>query len=112
VLPFPRTAHFARSASPLKLFEYMAAGRPIVASALESVEEVVEDERTALLVPPSDPDALASALARLADDPGLAERLGAAAREAVTPFAWRARARCILAELGAVMSARRRDRVA
>lgn len=99
VLPFPMTPHFAGSASPLKLFEYMAAGRPIVASSLEAIAEVVEDGRTALLVPPSDAAALAAALARLRDEPALGARLGAAAREASRAYDWRVRARRILAAL-------------
>ena len=44
--------------SPTKLFEYMAAGRPIVASAVGQIADVLEDERSALLVPPDDVEAL------------------------------------------------------
>ena len=58
--------------------EAMGCGRPVVASAVGGLAEAVEDERSGLLVPPEDPAALASALSRLRDDPGLAARLGAA----------------------------------
>jgi glycosyltransferase involved in cell wall biosynthesis len=58
--------------------EAMACGRPVVASDVGGLGEAVVHERTGLLVPPSDPDALAAALARLASDAGLRERLGAA----------------------------------
>jgi glycosyltransferase involved in cell wall biosynthesis len=66
--------------SPTKLFEYLAMGRPIVASAIGQVTEFVTDGETGLLVPAGDADALAEALARLAADPALRARLGAAAR--------------------------------
>ena len=77
--------------SPTKLFEYMAMGRGIVASRLDQIGEVLEDGRTALLVPPADANALADALARLIRDPALGAALGAAARqEAVAHHTWRA----------------------
>ena len=62
------------------LFEYLAAGRPIVAARTGVVPEVLADGQQALLVPAGDAPALAEALARLIDDPALAARLGEAAR--------------------------------
>jgi glycosyltransferase involved in cell wall biosynthesis len=56
--------------------EAMAAARPVVASAVGGLGEAVEHERTGLLVPPEDPEALAAALARLLEDPALCKRLG------------------------------------
>ncbi len=71
--------------------EAMACATAVVASAVGGIPEVVEDERTGLLVPPSEPAALAAALNRLLDAPGLAEQLGAAGRmRAVSEFSWRA----------------------
>ena len=61
--------------SPTKLFEYMAMGRAIVASRLEQIGEVLEDGRTALLVPPGDEAALAAAILRLIDRPEERNRL-------------------------------------
>jgi glycosyltransferase involved in cell wall biosynthesis len=58
--------------------EAMARGRPVVASAVGGLAEIVIPERTGLLVPPGDAAALAAALERLLADPGLAWRLGAA----------------------------------
>jgi glycosyltransferase involved in cell wall biosynthesis len=88
--------------SPTKLFEYMAAGRAIVASAVGQIGDVLEDDRNALLVPPDDPDALCQAIVRLVDDPGLRARLGAAAREAaVAEHTWRHNAERLLAALEA-----------
>lgn len=66
--------------SPTKLFEYMATGRGIVASRLEQIGEVLEHERSALLVTPGDEASLAAAILRLVDNPDLRARLGAAAR--------------------------------
>ena len=68
--------------SPTKLFEYMAMGRPIVASSLGQINEVLSDGIDALLVPPSDVQALAEAIIRLVDQPALCEELGANARVA------------------------------
>ncbi len=86
--------------SPTKLFEYMAMGRGIVASDLEQIGEVLEAERTALLVPPGDPGALAAALIRLAEDASLRSRLGRAAREAaVERHTWDRNARSVLDEV-------------
>lgn len=78
--------------SPIKIFEYMASGRAIIASDLAQLGELLDHERTALLVPPGDADALATTIERLIDDPALRGRLGAAARrEAETEHSWDAR---------------------
>jgi len=63
--------------------EAMAAGCPLVASRVGGLAEVVVHEETGLLAPPGDPAALATALARLASDPVLRARLGAAGRARV-----------------------------
>jgi len=71
----------------LAALEAMAAGRPVVATRVASLPEVVADGETGLLVPPGDPPALAEALVRLATDDGLRARLGAvAARRAAEQF--------------------------
>lgn len=75
--------------SPTKLFEYMAMGKGIVASDLDQIGEVLEHDRTAWMVRPGDAGALVQGLKTLADDPGLRERLGRAARaEAVAKYTW------------------------
>ena len=66
VAPYPAMDSFYFS--PLKLYEYMAGGKAIVASAVGQVGEVIEDGRTGLLYEPDDGDALCAALARLIED--------------------------------------------
>ncbi len=76
--------------SPTKLFEYMAMGKGIVASDLDQIGEVLDHDRTAWLVRPGDPDALATGLAALIDDPVRRDRLGRAARErALNHHTWK-----------------------
>ena len=65
---------------PVSVLEAMAAGRPVVATAIGGTDEAVTSEETGLLVAPRDPAALASAIRRLQADPALARRLAAAAR--------------------------------
>jgi len=67
---------------PNKVWQAMAAGRPVVTADTPAAREELEDGRTALLVPPGDPAALAAALARLAADGDLRDRMGRAARAA------------------------------
>lgn len=65
---------------PLSVIEAMATGKPIVATRIGGIPEVIEHERTGLLVPPQDPSAIASAVLRLLNDPSFAQQLGAAAK--------------------------------
>jgi glycosyltransferase involved in cell wall biosynthesis len=91
-LPNPASAISTHATSPLKLFEYMAAGKAIVASDLPAIREVLTHDVNALLVTPGDPGALAAAIRRLAGDPLLRETLAAAARTAVAEYSWDRRA--------------------
>ncbi len=77
----------------LVLLEAMAAGRPVIASRVGGVPEVVEDFETGLLVPPDDPSALADAIGRLLDDATLGARLGRCGREVAERCSWEAIAR-------------------
>lgn len=104
VLPHPWTEFFAYDCSPLKLFEYMASGTPIVATRLPSITEVLSDGENALLVPAGDIQALADALQRLRQDPPLGERLSTQAQRDVQVYSWRVRARRILALIESMQS--------
>ena len=68
-------------AFPNAVLEAMAAGLPIVVSGVGGILELIDDERTGLLVPAGDPHALADRICRLMTDPALAARLGDAACE-------------------------------
>jgi starch synthase len=73
-----------------------------VATRVGQLEEVLRDERTALLVPPEHPEAMARAFERLHGDPELKAALGAAARaEALSSHSWEARLDAILADQAA-----------
>jgi glycosyltransferase involved in cell wall biosynthesis len=103
-IPFPDRPHFAECASPMKLFEYLAAGLPIVATRLLALAEVLVDGETALLTPPGDVAALAAALRRLRDEVGLRTALGLGARRAAATYTWAARAKRIIGALGALQA--------
>jgi glycosyltransferase involved in cell wall biosynthesis len=76
--------------SPTKLFEYMSMARPVVASRLGQIADVIEDGSNGVLVEPGDAHSLARAIEKLAADKGLRARLGAAARQTVIErYTWR-----------------------
>ena len=94
VAPFDITAHKPLALgfywSPLKIFEYMAAGLAVVAPRVDRIPALVGHEREGILYDPNAPGALPAALERLIE-PGLRHRLGAAARErAVRDYSWAA----------------------
>ncbi len=96
---------FRNCVLPLKLFSYLAAGKPILAPEAPDTAELLSDGKNALLVPPGDPAAAAAALDRLRD-PALGARLGAAAAALATELPWDKRAEKIQAFLAARLSAR------
>ena len=99
VAPYARLPDFYFS--PLKVFEYMAAGLPVVASRIGQLEEVIHHEVDGLLCPPDNPMALAQELTRLCKEPDLRIRLGSAARKKVLRnHTWKDVARRILALAG------------
>ncbi|MBI3575812.1 MAG: glycosyltransferase family 4 protein [Gammaproteobacteria bacterium] len=96
LLPLTDTGLGGRYTSPLKLFEYMAAGKAIVVSDLPSMRQVLTPEQDALLVPTDEPEALARAIERLLADRKLRARLGDAAKARAQSFSWRGRSETIL----------------
>ena len=88
----------ARWMSPMKMFEYMAAGVPIVSSDLPVLCEVLSHDINALLVPPEDVESWANAIDRLLGDTALSGRLAAAAHaQYERQHTWEHRARALLA---------------
>lgn len=87
----------SRYTSPLKMFEYMASGTPLVASDLDSLREVLTDERNALLARPGDCRDLAEKIRRLAGDAELAARISRRAQSDVADRTWQRRAEAIVA---------------
>ncbi len=71
------TSGKAQRVIPNKAFQALACGTPLVTADTPAARELLKDGESALLVPPGDPEALANALRRLADDPELGRRLGA-----------------------------------
>lgn len=99
-MPLPWTEHFAYFTSALKLFEYMAAGRPILTTDLPSILDVVTHGETAYIVPHSNPKALAEAIRDLQSNPTLRQQLAANAQETVfARYTWQARAAHIKAHI-------------
>jgi len=91
-IPMPDGSRFF--GSPTKLFEYMAMGKGIVASRLDQLADVLEHERTALLVTPGSVEELSDAILELVSDPQKRQSLGAAARlTAVECHSWSQNAR-------------------
>lgn len=92
--------------SPLKVYEYLAAGVPVIASGLGELPGLLEGASTQACgetVPPGDPDALAAALIRLVQDPDRRARMGAAGRSLVEDrHSWMQRAQDLLEELPAL----------
>lgn len=86
--------------APMKLYEYAAMARPIVAPALPNIADLLEDGREAVLVDPT-PQALAAAIAGLAADPARARALGQAARRRAAGVTWEETARLIVRLAGA-----------
>lgn len=94
VAPYPKLDDFYFS--PLKLYEYMAVGVPIVASRLGQITEALEHNTTALLAEPGDADELAACIDRLHQDRALGLSLGSAAAETALNYTWEGNAQRIL----------------
>lgn len=81
--------------SPMKLFEYMASGKPVVASSLPSIREILSDNN-AFLVQPNNPAELARGIETLISNPELGKKLAAQALADVAQYSWEMRAKKIL----------------
>lgn len=96
LMPYTSGTATHRYMSPMKLFEYLAAGRPIIASDFAVLHEVLTPDAEAIFVPAADPDSLCAALDRVLADPAAAARMGEAARRTAADHSWIERQRRIL----------------
>lgn len=94
VAPYPQMKNFYFS--PIKIAEYMAAGRAIVASRVGLLPELLVDGKNALLFKPGDPEALARKLLTLKANPALREKLGKNAQLTAKSYTWENNARQIV----------------
>jgi glycosyltransferase involved in cell wall biosynthesis len=100
LLPYQPNISTAATMSPIKMFEAMAAGRPIIASDLPTIREVLKHEHSALLVDPRDLEAWAKAIDRLRQDRSLAVKLAVNARSEASNYSWLRRAKRIVHAIG------------
>ncbi|MDO8482536.1 MAG: glycosyltransferase family 4 protein [bacterium] len=99
VAPFPKNDHYEFYMSPMKIFEYMASNRPIVASNLESIREILP-ENSAVFVVAGDAPALAAGIVELMADKEKASRYASNALAAASQYTWEKRTERILKYLG------------
>jgi glycosyltransferase involved in cell wall biosynthesis len=95
LMPFPKIAHYEYFMVPLKMFEYMAAKRPIIASDLPSIREILNN-RNCLFCLPGDSEDLAKKIKQLFNDTVLGEKLAEQAYQDVSQYAWDKRAQRII----------------
>ena len=95
VAPYPALDNFYFS--PLKLYEYLAVGKAIVASDIGQIREAIDNGVTGLLVRPGDPVDLAEKLEQLYRDPELRQRLGQAAAQRAKAYTWKSNAERVIA---------------
>ena len=95
LMPFPHTKHYAYYMSPLKMFEYMASKRPIIATNLPSIREILS-EKNAIIVKPDDPSDLANGIKKILGDKKLAEQISEQAFKDVDNYTWEKRVKSIL----------------
>jgi glycosyltransferase involved in cell wall biosynthesis len=106
VLPNSARSPEARTTSPLKLFEYMAARRPIVATRIPALAGLLRHGENAFLVAPDSPEALARGIESLIAEPSFAARLAEQAWRDVQQYTWKRRAEEILASAGVLRGGR------
>lgn len=95
LMPFPKIAHYEFFMTPLKMFEYMAGQRPIIASDLPSIKEVLNNNNC-IFCQPGDPADLADKIKQALNNPVLTEKISHQALRDVYQYSWDKRTRKIL----------------
>lgn len=95
LMPYPNIKHYTFYMSPLKMFEYMASGRPIVASDLPSIREILNDNN-AVFFESDNPISLAEAIKNVLEDASLANKISQKALADVRNYTWEERAKNII----------------
>ena len=97
VAPYPQNKHYSLFMSPLKIFEYMASKKPIIATDLPTLREILVDGENATLISPENPKALANAIIFIKENPDYAKRIREKAYEDVRDkYTWQKRVENIL----------------
>jgi glycosyltransferase involved in cell wall biosynthesis len=96
VMPYTTATVTHNYMSPMKMFDYLACGRPIVATDFPVVREILHDRRNAILVPPDSGKALSTGIKCLLDHPDFAIELGEQARRDAQQYTWENRTRHIV----------------
>jgi glycosyltransferase involved in cell wall biosynthesis len=98
LMPFPWTEHYAYFMSPLKLFEYLMSGVPIITSDLPSVREIIQ-ESEAWFIQPGSVSGLKETIKTVMDNPEIATEKARKARALADQYTWQARAKRIMEKL-------------
>lgn len=97
VAPFPENEHYSFYMSPLKIFEYMASKKPIIASDLPSLREILTHGDNAILMAPNDHRALADAIIKLRENQAYDKKISDQAyRDVSNKYTWKIRAEKII----------------
>ena len=96
LMPHPETEFYTKHVSPLKMFEYMTSGRPIIASKLNAIEEILEDGRSAYLSKAGDAVDIARAIHEALLDSKKSKKIADEAKRKVADYSWKKRAEKII----------------
>jgi glycosyltransferase involved in cell wall biosynthesis len=96
LMPYNSTLRTADRCSPLKMFEYLASGTPVISSDLPVLRTVLQHKINALLISPDSTSELAATISRIRNNSDFAGRIGRKGREDAMQFSWETRARRIL----------------